>query len=349
METGFEIPDFVDSPSREKLESSFASWSLPLLPEDFRGLAAGRDGNNVLTLCSLFNSTEKLTEGVSRQKTLEFLIVDWLYTLIRANIKRGRYFELDQVLKCQLADCLGYVKVFTLLGRLCGLPTGAVEVTIDNRGRRAPHTAALVILPDGARRFIDFWYGSTNIRHRKLGLSVETDNGWKVADVALKDLGTYSGVSYLPDYCVDALTFYVRGNRFLKNGQFREAIEEYSRAIELYPLNSRVFYNRAIACESLGEQDKARKDYARALIDEAAVERTSATQAEEVETLINLDSAGLSERDQHVYLLHTGFVTGRRTSPPALARKLRLSVKKVLTILATAGAVLSRSDKSACR
>ena len=277
-------------------------------------------------------------QGVRLRKQFEKLLIGWLYGFVRLNLKRGRFFDLREVLGAGQADCLGYAKIFTVLGRLCGLDMGVVEIIIDNRGRVVPHTATLVKLADGSCQFIDFWYGSLDIRHRRLGLSVKQDEQWRIEDLDFNGLNSAGEISYLPDYCVDAITLYIEGNRSLKNRDYNGAVKHYSQAISLYPQNARLFYNRAVAYENLGELEKARADYARALRDNSSILRTLAAQPEDIVGLIKLDESNIPEPVQYIYLLHRGFITGRRVSTEKIARKTGLDARQVSAILDELGA-----------
>ena len=218
-------------------------------------------------------------------------LISWLYDFIRANVKRGRLFDLRQVLQQGSADCLGYSKLFTLLGRLLGLEVGVIEVVIDNRGRYVPHTTTLVRLANQQPRLVDLWYGAKNIKHQRLGLSVKRGRGWQIEDVDRSELPDLAAVTYLPDPCVNAITLYIQGNQHLNRQEFASAIEYYTKAIKLYPSNARLFYNRAIAWENSGEGKKAATDYTRAFSNEAAVIRILAREHEAVTSLINLDNS----------------------------------------------------------
>jgi hypothetical protein len=76
----------------------------------------------------------KKKKHIRRKTQLETLTIDWLYDLIRLNVKRGRVFDLSEVVKTGKADCLGYCKIFSVLGRYCGLDAGVADVIVDNRG-----------------------------------------------------------------------------------------------------------------------------------------------------------------------------------------------------------------------
>jgi len=236
---------------------------------------------------------------------------------------------LGEVLTTRRADCLGYARLFSVLGRGFGLELGIVEVLIDNAGRYVPHHVNLLNLADGNHRFIDAWYGSSNINHRRIGALV---NG-KPRDIEREELREVSDLRGLPETCVEAITLYIKGNRCLERNELDKAIKYYSTAIELYPNNSRAYYNRAIACERKGEVEGAKLDYARALKDESSLIRVLAT-TDELEELIRLDEEGISEQEQAIYLWHKGYKTGTSVGYEQIGRRYRISpedVKKIIT------------------
>jgi Tfp pilus assembly protein PilF len=61
------------------------------------------------------------------------------------------------------------------------------------------------------------------------------------------------------------LAYYNRGQVFMNNGLFQDAIEDYSTAIKLNPYYEDAYYNRALAFEKSGHPDRAIKDYERAI------------------------------------------------------------------------------------
>jgi tetratricopeptide (TPR) repeat protein len=346
------LSTFIDSPAAEELHQAIAAWPIPQLPDRSQAMVQHQGNNDFWSVSQNLKSAWDSTQRADRNRWI-CKIVDWLYEFIRLNVKRGRIFDLREVLKTGQADCLGYCKLFTVLGRYCGLDAGVVDVIVDNRGFNMPHSAILVRLVKLQPVFIDFWYGSRNPHYKRLGLRIRRNTRWKVADIDSKSLRACSSLrvtlipeaisassnsncldyTYLPDSCVDGITFYIEGNRSLKNRNYLQAVEQFNQAIKLYPVNARVYYNRAIAYERLGYQEKARRDYARALKDEAATRRTLAVQPEEVVDLIQLDKQNIPEKHQQIYLLRAGFVTGKRISIPDIARKIGLSISQVQLIL----------------
>ncbi|MBA7602107.1 hypothetical protein ES703_09193 [subsurface metagenome] len=332
---------FDDAPEMGQVEAVINGWQRPELPDRLKHLAQTSGEGSVMKLARLVG--KNLAQIQSNRYKMQLEVISWLYDFIRASVKRGRVFDLGEVLLQGSADCLGYAKLFTLLGRLFGLDVGVIEVVIDNRGRYVPHTAVLVRLENHRLRFVDLWYGSKNIRHKRLGLQVKQDGAWRIEDLEVRKLGSREEVRYLPDLCVDAITLYIRGNQHLERREFTTAIECYSKAIRLYPGNARFFYNRAIAYENVGEHETANADYAQALGSDAAIIRILATEHDEVISLLDLDARGIDSPAQDIYLLYNGFATGREVPPAGVAKKFGLSEAGVRDILSSVKAKLGIS------
>lgn len=333
---------FMDSPQPEQLAEVVTYWHLPSLPEELKDTIPVNSRKSYLDLSSWFRKKIQLSGCLYSQEAFEETIVKWLYAFIRLNIKRGPVFDLRKVLQTEKADCLGYAKLFTTLGRDCGLDLGVVEVIIDNRGRNVPHTVSLVNLAGGGKRFVDFWYGSQNIRPRRMGLRIKRKSGWDIEDIDFSDINRAGDISYLQDEAVDAITLYVEGNRSLKAGNYRQAVEKYTRAAALYPQNARIYYNRAVCYEKLALPQKAEADYKLALKDEAAIKRTLATQPPEVVDLMKLDEKFIPEPDQEIYLLHKGFITGRKVSAEKIAMKFSMDQEEAEAVLGLIEKVLRK-------
>jgi tetratricopeptide (TPR) repeat protein len=302
---------YIDSPNEAELVETIGRWLKPAWPEKLQPLV--RADCDI----SFWEAGARVRERIRSPEnnlpdTVKFerTVLDWLYDYIRLNIIRGRIFNLGQVLKTGRADCLGYAKLFSVLGIRWGMDLGVVEVIIDNRGQSVPHTAALVKLADGTSRFVDFWYGCRNIQHRRMALSVKRRGRWRVEDIDFADFKEVEEISYLPDNCVDAITLYIEGNQALKQKDYAQAVRRYTESIRLYPQNARVYYNRAIASEKLGEIKEAQADYRRALHNDVSILRTLAAQPEDVVDLIRLDEENVPEAAQQEYLRNHGFLEG---------------------------------------
>jgi len=332
---------FDDAPGMEQVEEVINGWQRPELPDGLKHLARNLGKGSIIELARLARESLGRIESNRHRSQLETKVVSWLYDFIRANVKRGRVFDLGEVLQQGNADCLGYAKLFTLLGRLFGLDAGVVEVVIDNSGRYVPHTAVLVRLGNCHWRLVDLWYGSKNIKHKRVGLMAKRGGVWRVEDLELRGLGKLGEICYLPDSYVDAITLYIRGNRCLNRQEFDTAVECYSSALRLYPANARFLYNRAIAYENLGEYEKANADYAQAFHDDAAIIRILATEHDEVVSLLDLDARGIGNQAQAIYLLYKGFTTGKGVPLAAVARKFGLSEAGARNILSSVEARLN--------
>jgi tetratricopeptide (TPR) repeat protein len=272
---------------------------------------------------------------------MESSLINWLYDAIKLNIKRGRLFDIDRVLSEAQADCLGYAKLCQQFGKRLGLDMGIVEVLMDNAGRLVPHVANIAMLSDKRTRFMDLWYGSKNVHHRRLGLTVKQEGRWQIVDADWRELRRFRNFKGLPPRCVDAITSYMIGNRHLERGirlsdatEFNCAIRCYTAAIARYPQNARLYFNRAVAYENLENRQAAESDYAVALRDEASRVRVQARQHDEVVRLMALDQIGVSSTDQEIYLLRRGFVTGRELSTERVAARYRTPANEVNRIMA---------------
>ncbi len=305
------------------LTKTLNNWQLADLPREF-----GEPKQDIPSIMALIRHKLTATDDIARRSRLQTAAVEWLYRLVRCNVKRGRVFTLDEVLAAGRADCLGYTKLFAALGEKLGLKLGIVEVLVDNRSHYVPHYANLLHLADGTYRFIDAWYGSTDIKHRRIGALV----AGKPEDINREELDSIKRLEGLPARCLEAIDLYIRGNRSLAQGKPEEAVKDYSRAIELYPENSRAYYNRAVAYERMNEPAEAKRDYTRAFRNEASLIRVLAS-AGELEPLIQVDEAGISEEKQAIYLWHQGFRTGLPASNEEISRESGLpmaSVKKII-------------------
>ena len=135
----------------DSLDRALTRWRVPELRGELK--EAGVNQHHLQTVRAL--AAKRLAEARSPEgrSAMENAIADWLYDLVRWNVKRGRVFELDEVLASGRADCLGYARLFAALGPRFGLELGVVEVVVDNAGRCVPHYVTLLNLSDGRRRF----------------------------------------------------------------------------------------------------------------------------------------------------------------------------------------------------
>ena len=315
----------------EYLDTALAKWRIPELPAELGADLQDADMQSISRLLE-----QRLSGDIGDNSPAQIAVAEWLYYLVRSNVRRGRIFDLEEVLATGRADCLGYAKLFSALGEKFGLELGIVEVLIDNMGRYVPHHVNLLNLYDETHRFIDAWYGSPDISHRRIGALVED----KPRDIDREELAEIKDLKGLPDRCIEAITLYVRGNRFLERAELHEAIQLYSEAVMLYPDNSRAFYNRALAHEIRGALEAARSDYNKAFRDDASIIRILA-RVDELEQLIKLDEEGVSEEKQDMYLWHKGFKTGVPAGCEEIAQKYRIPLESVEKIIGEVESICS--------
>jgi len=335
--------------SQSELYRILDRWLLPPIPPEIKTSPEkhrGKQNPKYIADC-IIEALDKIKEPENRTK-VELAALDWLYDYIRINIKRGRIFELKQVLAEGHADCLGYAKLFDILGRSFGLDIGIAEVVIDNAGRYVAHSINILKLSDKRILLVDPWYGSKNINHRRVGVQVKVKCEEQIQDIDWDKLEEIEDIKGLPPECTDAITYYILGNRYLERGIHRpeekhldKAIEYYNDAIKLYPQNARFYFNRAIAFENKGEREKADSDYARAIKDEASQIRVLAREYEESIRLIELDQRNISHEEQEIHLLRKGFITGKEVPAKDIAEKITRSWREIERVISEIEATLS--------
>ncbi|MBI2854861.1 MAG: hypothetical protein HYX87_08090 [Chloroflexi bacterium] len=275
----------------------------------------------VLAACK--SSLPGLAEPENRSR-LESRIADWLYKVTRYNIKRGRYWELSNVLTRHSADCLGYARILSFLAVEGGLNAGIMEVIQDNRGRFVPHCVCALELSDGTKKYLDPWYGSPDIRHRLYLARVREDGKLVLKQLTPDEMDSALEVGSLSMMQIAGLSLYIIGNGYLARGMFTEAIECYHVSLWLFPTNTRTLFNRAVACERLGEKESAQTDYQQAFSLDPSIGRVIGT-ADDLEVLMKLDEEDVPEEDQQIYLLRKGYITGKQEGWGEVARRCHTS------------------------
>lgn len=310
-----------------EVRQALGDWGLiPGRPAD-----VGADGGERLD--ELANQTRSALSGIAEateRAALEEKVLDWLYTVVRHNIKRGRVWELADVLTQRQADCLGYARLLAFVAKDSGLDAGVAEVVQDNGGRYVPHYVCLVSLADGRKRLLDPWYGSADIQHRIVAARVREGGGIALRELSMQALKSAPEVRGLAPEHVAGLSFYILGNSYLARGMGAEAVECYDVSLWLYPGNPRTLFNRAIALEATGEAQRAQEDYRRAFSADSSRTRLLAT-VEDIEPLIRLDEEGVGDLDQQVYLLRRGFITGQKEAWAEIARRCGTSSTEART------------------
>ena len=70
-------------------------------------------------------------------------------------------------------------------------------------------------------------------------------------------------VFHLTKVCIREYTkaYYNRGNAYSELGEYKQAISDYTRAIELDPEYAEAYYNRGLAYKQLGNCSAANSDF----------------------------------------------------------------------------------------
>ena len=303
------------------IDESFKKWKIPT------ELPLGFDAPSVCPLDQLAEISRSYLISLlekGKKVSAEGKLVDWLCRVIRNNIKRGKYWNLSDVLSWDSADCLGYAKLFSFLGRAFGLDTGVIEVLQDNRGAYVPHFVSLVNLSDGKKKLVDLWCGSTAIKHRLMTARIEEKEKLVLKNLTMAALESATQVCGLAPEHLSGVDFYVLGNSFLEREMITEAVNCYDISIWLYPINTRALFNQAIAFERMGKTEKAKENYRRLFSMTQSFLRVLSN-IEEMKSLICLDERKIEDRDQKIYLLRKGFITGKREPWKEIANKLNRS------------------------
>ncbi len=303
------------------IDESFKNWEIPA------GFPFGFDSSSVRPLAKLAEMSRFYLNSLIEKGpkvSAEGKLVGWLFRLIRKNIKRGRCWNLSDGLTRGSADCLGYAKLFTFLGKAFGLDTGVIEVLRDNRGAYVPHFVSLVNLSDGKKRLVDLWCGSTAIQHRLMTARIAEKGKLALKDLTRAALESTRQVFGLAPEHLSGVDFYVLGNAFLEREMLTEAVNCYDLSIWLYPVNTRALLNKAVVLEKMGKTEQAKDIYEHLFSMTESFPRFLAT-IEEMESLLDLDERNIEDGDQEIYLLRMGFLTGKRERWVEIAHGLNRS------------------------
>ena len=94
------------------LLTSLSSWQLPAIPNEFKV-------DRIATLeqaSGTIRSTVNQKRDIWSNSKIQLLAAEWLCEFVRQNVKRGRAFQLIDIVATRRADCLGYSKLLSTLG-----------------------------------------------------------------------------------------------------------------------------------------------------------------------------------------------------------------------------------------
>jgi len=279
---------------------------------DFVGMVAGwRSGNSRPVLAvwkrELIEAEQNYKCGEIdsvKKSRVERRIAIKLCERIRREISvDDEVFELQDVIRYEQAQCLGYSQLYYALGRALGLAVRPINV-VKLEGRRrlgagVAHVSCMVDLSDGRTMMLDlvpggfisrpFVFGdkfkqvdncrqiNDDCKSLKIFRKVEVLSAEGLAAHRYNNLGSvYSFSERLDDAELSysraielnpnfAEAYNNRGVAKWRSGRGEEALRDYSKAIELRPEYAEAWNNRAITYEKKGELERAISDYTRAI------------------------------------------------------------------------------------
>jgi len=181
---------------------------------------------------------------------------------------KDKFFQLGDVIKRKLAQCLGHTLLFYILGNSVGLSAKAIDVEELFTGEPAQdpgHVANIVRLASGGTTIVDLALGLKISKSFKLEDEfAKVDNYWELNN-KLNPLGIHRRIQILDRDGLIAIIFSNRGNDYTRLDEHKKAISAFNKAIELDPKLSDAYSNRAGVLLKLGQYSKAISDCAKAI------------------------------------------------------------------------------------
>ena len=202
----------------------------------------------------------------------EMKIAEKLAHKVRAGFPyNGVHSELGDVARYKGADCLGLSQVFYVLGSSIGLSVDPVKVLEGINGgekTRVNHVNCRVRLSDGRVIIVEL-SGIKGVEitkpfsfekmFRKVGekwVLVEEKNDFGI---------THTEVRILDAKGLLAIIYFNRGKIHYGKGRHQEAIENFTRSIELDPAHAEAYAGRGIVYLWINEKEKGKQDLEKAV------------------------------------------------------------------------------------
>ena len=179
-----------------------------------------------------------------------------------------KFFDLGDVVKNKLAQCLGYSQSVYIVGNSVGLSVQAIEVVELMTGllpAGAGHRASIVSLTDGRAIMVDLVIGGFVSKSFKIEEEfAKVGNYWELKDKT-NPLGIHRRIQILDRNGLIASIYSNRGVAYAKLGQHTQAISDYTKTIEFNPKFAETYYNRGVAYATLGKPEEAKNDLLKAV------------------------------------------------------------------------------------
>jgi tetratricopeptide (TPR) repeat protein len=232
----------------------------------------GEDKSLLLVLNQKFTQAQqdfkkqKLTK-IEMARIEEEIVEEFRGQFMFGITNESNHFSLDEVVKDQKANCLGYTQVFYILGNAIGLsvqPIWVEEMFDYNPTPGQLHAANLVSLADNKTLLVDFAFGYISEpfvfdeQYGKVGNYWELKHKWNVLQLHPK-------IQILDGKGLVGCINFSRGAKSLASGEYDQAIVDYSKVIQLIPQSAWAYANRGFAYDQSGRHKQAIADYSKAI------------------------------------------------------------------------------------
>ena len=228
----------------------------------------------------LYRQREACEQGKITKTQLasdEVKLIERLYQSIKVNIECVLHtFELNDVTRSKQANCLGYTQLFYALGNAIGFKSGAVNVKTYYISGLASlfsedgiHIVNSFTLTDGRQVMADL--GGTLSGEKFISkpfvLRKDFTKSGIYWELKTEDnpLLVHRKIQLLDISGIRALMHSNRGNRYTKMGEYKEALAEYDKAIDLNKYLAEVYFNRGITYRALGKAAQGIPDLTRVI------------------------------------------------------------------------------------
>lgn len=203
----------------------------------------------------------KAEEGIARELGLR----------IKVTVSTGpdESFSLSDVITSRQAQCLSYSQLFCILGDSIGLATQTIRVVkLITDELTGGHVACITHLINGRMMMVDLAGNPTPMISKPFVLQREfkrIGECWELKDednpIRLHKIIRIYDDNFLFLLCgINTM----KGNAYGRSGQWDEAISMFTKAIELYPIDS-TLANRGIIYRSSGRYTEALSDLTEAI------------------------------------------------------------------------------------
>jgi tetratricopeptide (TPR) repeat protein len=184
-----------------------------------------------------------------------------------------KFFELIDVIKKRQTQCLGYSQILYILGNSIGLSVKVIDVvepiTLDSIPAGLGHIANIVSLINGNTMVVDLTLTIQGKPIIKNPFQLEREfkqvgNYWELKNQE-NPLKIHKKFQLLDQNGIVGTIYSNRGAVHAKSGQYKQAISDCIKAIELNPRYADAYSNRGNAYSKLGQLPQAISDHTRAI------------------------------------------------------------------------------------